>query len=207
MTIYQIIIPLQVLFRGSRMRRFAEMFAVRSDMRIIDVGGRKCNWTLIDKQPDVTITNIEFDSYEDGRFHYVRTDGERLPYDDNSFAVCYSNSVIEHVGDSAARRKFAAEIRRVAPRYYVQTPYKWFFFDPHTVGAFVHWLPKSWQRRLIRWCTPWGLIDRPSQDKVDALIAEIDLLTEAEMRALFPDAQIVKERFLGFTKSLIAVRI
>jgi hypothetical protein len=42
---------------------------------------------------------------------------------------------------------------------------------------------------------------------VDALIAEIDLLTEAEMRALFPDAQIIKERFLGFTKSLIAVRV
>jgi hypothetical protein len=207
MTIYQIIIPLQVLFRGSRMRRFAKMFGVGNEMRIIDVGGRKCNWTLINKQPDVTITNIEFDSYEDGRFHYVRTNGERLPYDDNSFAVCYSNSVIEHVGDANARKKFAAEIRRVAPRYYVQTPYKWFFFDPHTVGAFVHWLPKRWQRRLIRWCTPWGLIDRPSQDKVDALIAEIDLLTEAEMRALFPDAQIIKERFLGFTKSLIAVRV
>lgn len=207
MTIYQIIIPLQVLFRGSRMRRFAEMFGVRNDMRIIDVGGRKCNWTLIDKQPDVTITNIEFDSYEDGRFHYVRTNGERLPYDDNSFAVCYSNSVIEHVGDADARKKFADEIRRVAPHYYVQTPYKWFFFDPHTVGAFVHWLPKRWQRRLIRWFTPWGLIDRPSQEKVDALIAEIDLLTEAEMRALFPDAQIIKERFLGFTKSLIAVRV
>ncbi|GAA0561222.1 methyltransferase domain-containing protein [Rhizomicrobium electricum] len=207
MTIYQIIIPLQVLFRGSRMRRFAKMFGVGNEMRIIDVGGRKCNWTLIDKRPDVTITNIEFDSYEDGRFHYVRTNGERLPYDDNSFAVCYSNSVIEHVGDANARKKFAAEIRRVAPRYYVQTPYKWFFFDPHTVGAFVHWLPKRWQRRLIRWCTPWGLIDRPSQDKVDALIAEIDLLTEAEMRALFPDAQIIKERFFGFTKSLIAVRV
>jgi hypothetical protein len=207
MTIYQIIIPLQVLFRGSRMRRFVKLFGIRNDMHIIDVGGRKCNWTLIDKQPDVTITNIEFDSYEDGRFHYVRTNGERLPYNDNSFAVCYSNSVIEHVGDAKARQQFAAEIRRVAPRYYVQTPYKWFFFDPHTVGAFVHWLPKRWQRRLIRWCTPWGLIDRPSQEKVDALIAEIDLLTEAEMRALFPDAQIIKERFLGFTKSLIAVRV
>lgn len=207
MTIYQIIIPLQVIFRGSRMRRFEKMFAVRDDMRIIDVGGRKCNWTLIAKQPDVTITNIEFDSYEDGRFHYVHTDGGRLPYADRNFDVCYSNSVIEHVGDAKARASFAAEIRRVAPHYYVQTPNKWFFFDPHTVGAFVHWLPKRWQRRLIRWFTPWGLIDRPSQEKVDALLAEIDLLTEAEMRALFPDATILKERFLGLTKSIIAVRV
>jgi len=206
MSIYKIIIPLQVMFRGSRMRRFAEMFALRDGMRVIDVGGRKCNWTLIDKKPDVTLTNIEFDSSEDGRFHYVHTDRGKLPYADNSFELCYSNSVIEHVGDDKARQAFAAEIRRIAPRYYVQTPNKWFFSDPHTVGAFVHWLPKRWQRRLIRWCTPWGLIDRPSQAAIDALLAEIDLLTVAEMRALFPDATILKERFLGLTKSIIAVR-
>jgi hypothetical protein len=207
MSIYQIIIPLQVLFRGSRMRRFAAMFGVRDGMRVIDVGGRRCNWTLIDKQPDVTITNIEYASAEDGRFHYVHTDGGRLPYTDSSFELCYSNSVIEHVGDWKARTVFAKEIRRIAPRYYVQTPNKWFFSDPHTVGAFVHWLPKRWQRKLIRWCTFWGLVDRPDQAKIDALLDEIDLLSVAQMRALFPDATIVKERFLGMTKSIIAIRL
>jgi Methyltransferase domain. len=206
-TIYQLIIPLQVLFRGSRMRRFARMFCLNDEMKIIDVGGRKSNWSLIEAKPDVTITNIEFTSYEDGRFHYVHTDGGKLPYADNSFALCYSNSVIEHVGSSGARQAFAAEIRRIAPRYYVQTPNKWFFSDPHTVGAFVHWLPKRWQRKLIRWCTFWGLVDRPDQAKIDALLEEIDLLGIAEMRALFPDAQIMRERFLGMTKSIIAVRL
>lgn len=207
MSIYKLIIPLQVLFRGSRMRRFAKMFGVRDDMRIIDVGGRKSNWGLLEAQPDVTITNIEFTSYEDGRFHYVHTDGGKLPYSDNSFELCYSNSVIEHVGDWNARKLFAEEIRRIAPRYYVQTPNKWFFTDPHTVGPFVHWLPKRWQRKLIRWCSFWGLVDRPSQEKIDALLDEIDLLTERELRALFPDATILRERFLGMTKSLIAVRL
>lgn len=207
MSIYKIIIPLQVLFRGSRMRRFAAMFAVADSMKIIDVGGRKSNWTLIDKEPDVTITNIEFSNYEDGRFHYVHTDGGKLPYPDNGFDLCYCNSVIEHVGDNAAREVFAQEIRRIAPRYYVQTPNKWFFSDPHTVGVFVHWLPKSWQRKLIRWFSFWGLVDRPNQAKIDALLEEINLLTEAEMRALFPDATILKERFLFMTKSIIAVRL
>ena len=206
MSIYKMIIPLQVLFRGSRMRRFASMFALTDQMKIIDVGGRKSNWTLIDKEPDVTLTNIEFSNYEDGRFHYVHTDGGKLPYADNGFDLCYCNSVIEHVGDDDARRAFAHEIRRIAPRYYVQTPNKWFFSDPHTVGAFVHWLPKRWQRKLIRWCSFWGLVDRPSQAKVDALLEEINLLSEAQMRALFPDATILKERFLGMTKSIIAVR-
>jgi hypothetical protein len=206
MSIYKIIIPLQVMFRGSRMRRFAAMFGLNDHMRIIDVGGRKSNWSLVAAKPDVTITNIEFNSYEDGRFHYVHTDGGKLPYPDNAFDLCYSNSVIEHVGDWNARKLFAEEIRRAAPCYYVQTPNKWFFSDPHTVGFFVHWLPMRWQRKLIRWFTPWGLVDRPDQAKIDALLAEIDLLTVAEMRALFPDAKILKERFLGMTKSIIAVR-
>lgn len=207
MSIYKIIIPLQVLFRGSRMRRFAKLFDLTDTMRIIDVGGRKSNWTLIDKQPDITITNIEFSNYEDGRFHYVHTDGGKLPYPDNGFDLCYSNSVIEHVGGDDARKAFAEEIRRIAPRYYVQTPNKWFFSDPHTVGAFVHWLPKRWQRKLIRWSSFWGLVDRPSQAKIDALLEEINLLTESQMRSLFPDATIVKERFLGMTKSIIAIRL
>jgi hypothetical protein len=89
----------------------------------------------------------------------------------------------------------------------VQTPNKWFFSDPHTVGAFLHWLPKRYHRKLVRWCTLWGLVDRPSQEQIDALLEEVELLTEREMRALFPDAKIVKERFLGMTKSIIALRL
>jgi ubiquinone/menaquinone biosynthesis C-methylase UbiE len=189
------------------MRFFADAFGLRDDMRIIDVGGRKTNWCLIEEKPDVTIVNIEFGDAEDGRFHYVHTDGKNLPYADNSFELCYSNSVIEHVGDWDAREAMAREIRRVASRYYVQTPNKWFFSDPHTVGAFLHWLPKRYHRKLVRWCTLWGLVDRPSQEQIDALLEEVELLTEREMRALFPDAQIVKERFLGMTKSIIALRL
>jgi ubiquinone/menaquinone biosynthesis C-methylase UbiE len=137
----------------------------------------------------------------------VHTDGKNLPYADNSFELCYSNSVIEHVGDWNAREAMAREIRRVASRYYVQTPNKWFFSDPHTVGAFLHWLPKRYHRKLVRWCTLWGLVDRPSQAQIDALLEEVELLTEHDMRALFPDAKIVKERFLGMTKSIIALRL
>jgi hypothetical protein len=207
MSIYKLIVPIQTFLRRRRMRFFADMFGLDDDMRIIDVGGRKTNWCLIGEKPDVTIANIEFGDSEDGRFHFVHSDGRKLPYADDSFALCYSNSVIEHVGDWESRQALAREIRRVAPRYYVQTPNKWFFSDPHTVGAFLHWLPKRCQRRLIRWCTLWGLVDRPSQAQIDALLEEIDLLTEAEMRALFPDATIVKERFLGMPKSIIALRL
>ncbi len=37
-------------------------------------------------------------------------------------------------------------------------------------------------------------------------VAGLRLLTLAGMRSLFPDCTILRERFLGFTKSSIAVR-
>ena len=35
---------------------------------------------------------------------------------------------------------------------------------------------------------------------------EINLLSAADLRRLFPDAEIMRERVLGLTKSLMAVR-
>jgi hypothetical protein len=52
----------------------------------------------------------------------------------------------------------------------------------------------------------WGWITRPSKETAFEYVNEIRLLNEAEMRALFPDCEIVKERILGLTKSYVAVR-
>jgi hypothetical protein len=51
------------------------------------------------------------------------------------------------------------------------------------------------------------LVDKPSPEKIDAQLAEINLLTAGQMRVLFPDATIIKERVFGFAKSIIAVRL
>jgi hypothetical protein len=52
----------------------------------------------------------------------------------------------------------------------------------------------------------WGLVKKPSAREVDAFLNEVRLLTLEDMKALFPDCQILKERVLGLTKSYIAVR-
>jgi hypothetical protein len=188
------------------MRQFEAMFEPASGTRIIDVGGYEHNWRLIDATPQVLLVNLEDEERRDGRFHKVRGDGRQLPYDDNSFDIAYSNSVLEHVGDGHDQDAFAAEIRRVAPRYYVQTPNRWFVIEPHLIAAGIHLFPRRLTRRLVRWLSVWGWVAKPDQATIDELLASILLVDRKRMRQLFPDAEIHAETFLGMTKSLIAIR-
>lgn len=141
-----------------------------------------------------------------GGFEFVAGDGCALPFADESFDVVFSNSVIEHVGTWERQCAFAAEARRVGRRLWIQTPAREFFIEPHLVAPFIHWLPAHWQRRLIRHATLRGWLERPDAAWVDRFLAEVRLLRLAEMRRLFPDCEILRERFLGLTKSYIAVR-
>jgi hypothetical protein len=94
----------------------------------------------------------------------------------------------------------------VGRKLWVQTPARGFFIEPHLLAPFIHWLPIRWQRRLIRNFTPWGWFNRPTAVQVEDLLAEVRLLTRAEMEVLFPDCEILEEKFLGLTKSYVAVR-
>jgi len=189
------------------MATFFRQFGVDADTRIIDVGGTLFNWEILDIRPHVTMVNIDCREWEKDKFRMVNADGTCLPFADNAYDICFSNSVIEHVGDWSACQAFAAEIRRMAPRYWVQTPNRNFFIEPHLAGLFIHWLPARWQPRLIRYCTVWGLVNRPTPAQSADFMKSIRLLDEAEMRTLFPDAEIIHERFgIFFVKSLIAVR-
>jgi len=94
----------------------------------------------------------------------------------------------------------------MAPKYWIQTPARSFPIEPHLITLFIHYLPKSLQQRLIRWFTVWGWMTKPSAEKVSVFLEEVRLLTYKEMRALFPDGKIIRERFLGLTKSYIALK-
>jgi hypothetical protein len=206
--------PFKNYFRPRRMRLFATSFDIKNDTRIIDLGGTPFNWSLIEQRPHVTMVNMEsghevaasYKELDASRHEMVIYDGQIVPFPDRSFDICYSNSVIEHVGDDCSVALFASEVRRLAPRYFVQTPNRWFFVEPHFITPFVHWLPLVLKRKLIRWCSVWGWVNKADQATVDQFLRDIRLLTVKEMRHLFPDAEIVREYFLGFTKSIIAMK-
>lgn len=204
--IYSLISP---WFRRRRMARFRAQLQPSEQTRILDVGGYLWCWPEADCPAKVTCLNLDRHGgqLESPRRQMLQGDGCALMFGDRSFDIGYSNSVIEHLGTWERQRLFAAEIRRVGNALWVQTPARWFFIEPHLMAPFIHFLPKAWQRPMLRWFTLWGWITRPTPAQVEAFLAEVRLLTRAEMEALFPDCRIERERFLGLlTKSYIAVR-
>ena len=197
-------------FRSRRMAACVRLLGIDANTRVLDVGGAPDLWRLSPVMPRLVVLNQPRAEREArGPVPVVFGDGRALPFADKSIDVVFSNSVIEHVGDAAAQAQFAAEIVRVARRYWVQTPNRRFFAEQHLWMPFVQWLPKHRQAPIIRRVTVWEWLTRPAPDErafyLEHYLADIRLLTAAQLRQLFPGARIRRERFLGWTKSLIAL--
>jgi hypothetical protein len=195
-------------FRLARMTALVREFGLDADTKVLDVGGTPRNWDLVDVRPQVTLLNLSPDGprYLPENLTYVQGDGRTLPFDDGSFDVVVSNSVLEHVGEPPDQRRFAAELRRVGRGVWVQAPAFEFVIEPHYLAPFVHWFPERVQRRVLRWLSPWGWITRPDQAYIDFRVAEIRLPSRRRMQVYFPDCELRTERVLGLTKAYVAVR-
>jgi SAM-dependent methyltransferase len=193
------------------MREFVKRFKITEETRILDVGGTPSNWLLAEVHPQVTLLNMPRGQERAGDgFTFVSGDGCQLPFRDQSFEIVFSNSVIEHVGAPEKQQRFADEVRRVGKCYWIQTPNRWFPIEPHLLTPLVHWLPRNLQRAWVTKWTVWDWVERPSPDRrefyIRHFLEDIRLLSASELAALFPDAEILRERSFGWTKSLIAVK-
>lgn len=205
--------------RRARGRRIVQMIrgihAEKGEVRIIDLGGEPGYWRLFDdallEACDVHITLVNPGGVDEAvvgrRFTVIDGDACALPqYADDAFDMVHSNSVIEHVGDWPRMEAFAAECRRLAPAYYVQTPYFWFPIEPHFSAPFFHWRSEqSRARALLR----RGHGFSPKAADVGEAMRDVQharLLDKTQFHWLYPDAEHVDEKIAGLTKSLMAIR-
>ncbi|MFO1173122.1 MAG: class I SAM-dependent methyltransferase [Hyphomicrobiaceae bacterium] len=186
--------------------------AEKGRCRILDVGGTERYWDIAGdllRHPgvEVDLVNIEAMPVTRSAFRSFAGDAADLSgLDDMSYDLVHSNSVIEHVGTWDRMMKMAENVRRLAPRYYVQTPNFWFPLEPHFRAPFFHWLPEQLRYRVFMNMRLGFRGQAPSVDAAMRSIQGACLLDQRQMRALFPDAQIKRERVLGLTKSWMAVR-
>jgi hypothetical protein len=189
-----------------------QVLSERKICRILDIGGEPQYWANVadilgQRCCHITLLNRRVYGVDDAQFASIIGDACDLnSYPDMSFDLVHSNSVLEHVGRWQAMQAMAREVRRLAPRYFVQTPYFWFPIEPHCMTAFLHWLPESVRLSMLmrRPRGHWG-----QATDVETAMRQIQsavLLDYRMLATLFPDASIHRERCFGLTKSLIAVR-
>jgi SAM-dependent methyltransferase len=202
---------LSARFRRRRMQRFAAELGITAETRVLDIGGTPDCWRLLPVAPRVTLLNTPRAKADlGGAESWVAGDGRALPFRDGAFDVVFSNSVIEHVGDPGSQIRFAREVARVGRSYWVQTPNRWFPVEQHLLTPLLHWFPQTWQSVLAPRFNLWRLLVRVSPDRRDYFIqhyiGEIRLLSAGGLARMFPGARILRERFCGWTKSLVAVK-
>lgn len=210
---------LEFRFRERRFERIRQLIQSILDTNgrcsIIDLGGTEKYWLIGEdfirrnrQRLSITVVNTELEDIHDRElFSFIK--GSATAPDlggGRSFDLVHSNSVIEHVGSWEEMQRFAENARRLAPRYYIQTPNYWFPYEPHFRFPGFQYLPEAVRVRLImRWSL--GFFRRiESRAEADDIIAHHCLISAREMRVLFPDAEVSYEKAFGLNKSILALR-
>ena len=211
-------------FRRKRIAPLLEMIVDvvqrKGRCSILDVGGTRKYWVIVPEEfwhrypVSILIANMGASQGSRtaqrrdaaGPFSYACADACDLPYPDKSFDILHSNSVIEHVGGWDRQVAFSREADRVGAGYFVQTPNYWFPWEPHFGMPGFQFLPTPLQVALIMSRQRGWQQRTPTVDGAMRSLESCRLLDQRRFRALFPDAELVRERLLGLTKSLIAVR-
>ncbi len=125
--------------------------------------------------------------------------GGKFPFEDKKFDVCWSNAVIEHVGNRELQLAFINEIRRVSERAFITTPNRYFPVEIHTRVPFLHWFGK---KTFDRYITLMG--------KEWAAGEYMYLLSLTEMKSILDDAgirdfKVFRNRIAGLTLDFVFV--
>jgi hypothetical protein len=198
--------------RAERWALVQRLFPDMATMRVVDLGGTVESWHRAPVRPaQVVVVNLfEPGESEDDRLVPVTGDAcdartaLRAAGAGTDFDLVFSNSLIEHVGGHAQRVAFAAEVHALAPRHWVQTPYRYFPFEPHWLFPMLQFLPLAARARVA---AVWPLAHSRPADAATAMseVQWTELVGVAELRAYFPRSEIFREKVAGLTKSITAV--
>ncbi|MCK5889729.1 MAG: class I SAM-dependent methyltransferase [Methylococcales bacterium] len=190
---------MQHKWRKKRISSFIEKMNPDKNTRILDLGGTPFFWDVVDADLNIVIFNTEdevrrwpINALEN--YNVIAGDALHYQFDLLEFDIVFSNSVIEHIPQERVP-KFAQIVKDIAPRYWIQTPSKYFPIEAHCNLLFWWFYPsrvKTW------WINKW-------YKSGNAFLADQMQTTHTYGRKqivhLFPEASVVNERVLGIIKS------
>lgn len=189
--------------RTRRMNELVRRFPGIASMHVIDLGGYGAFWMHGPVHPrHVTVVNLDPDEPRAGWIDHIA--GDACTFRAVTGDLVVSNSLLEHVGGVQRRFVLAETIRALAPRYWVQTPYRYFPIEPHWLFPGFQFLPLAARTEIgLRWRR--GHIRATTREESRREAMWVELLGLAELRSLFPEAEIWRERWAGLTKSIVAI--
>jgi hypothetical protein len=202
--------------RAQRWDLLLSTFPRLAEYDVLDLGGTAGSWLRKDVRPQsLTLLNLEATELTVDaagtalpEWITIRTGDACAPPPDiaqQRFDLIFSNSLIEHVGGPAKRQMMADFVRLAAPRFWIQTPYRYFPIEPHWIFPLFQFLPLAAKARVSQ---IWPLMHTRSESWNSAVgtALGVELVSITELKYLLPEATILRERFAGLTKSIIAVR-
>jgi len=194
--------------RSARFQQFEALVApLLKPLRILDVGGTKEFWENRGwaGRPDVQIVALNLVLHErlPQNIKSITGDATDLAqFEDDSFDIAFSNSVIEHLPTYEKQSCMASEIRRVGKAFWLQTtPNSWFPMEPHFLVPGWQWMPFDLRVAILRrwrcgWTGPY-----PDPVKAQEAVNGVRLLSRNELESIFPGATLIAEPFCGMVKS------
>ncbi len=183
-------------------------------MRVVDLGGTVDSWKRAPVRPaHVTVLNLFEPGSSDVDWIEPVVGDARNAKDvldrslgHSTFDLVFSNAVIEHVGGHSSCIEFAKSVHDLAPRHWIQTPYRYFPIEPHWLFPGMQFLPVVARAKIAE---KWRLAHTPATSFEEARTSVLwtQLVGITEMRAYFPESQLYYERVAGLIKSIIAVKV
>jgi 2-polyprenyl-3-methyl-5-hydroxy-6-metoxy-1,4-benzoquinol methylase len=197
-----------------RTKRFSFFLSLIKDLprpiSILDIGGTTGFWEAMNFNEEgisITLLNLTRQPVSIPGITSVAGDATDLKeFSDQSFDIVFSNSVIEHLFTYANQKKMASEVQRVGKHYFIQTPNYWFPIEPHWVFPLFQYLPFSAKVSLTQHFSLGHIKKIPSKKDAEEQVKEVRLISLNEMKNLFPEGIIYKEKILGFNKSFVAYK-
>lgn len=178
--------------RERKWKIFNQIIQFDKETKVLDVGFNNKEYSSVDnylekKYPYLDkITALGIGRSDKFKKKYpkvkvVEYDGTTFPFKDKEFHVCWSNAVIEHVGDLNKQKKFLREIKRVAKVVFITTPNKYFPIEVHTRMPFLHYLPKCiFDKILVLFNKKWATVEY------------MNLLSKNDLKRMLKDVGINK---------------
>jgi SAM-dependent methyltransferase len=200
---------LSLKVRRQIFRRFMTALAPSAATSILDVGvssdSRQQESNYFERfypyPTQVTAVGTEDGSHLAAQYRGLRYQrvqpGNSLPFATNQFDIVFSSAVLEHTGGRSSQAAFLQEVCRVAKRFFITTPNRWFPIEHHTGLPLLHFLPCAFYRAILAKTSYRYWADE----------AHLNMLSGDALRRLLPagvKGQLETVRLFGLSSNLIA---